>query len=62
MDYKDTGRGIDVLASDIKSKAIVIAVEGGGSKAQLAQIQRAVDYAKGRGLPIQIIPVKGKGQ
>jgi filamentous hemagglutinin len=62
VDYKDSGRGIDIRAAQIKSKAIVIAVEGGGSKAQLAQIQRAVDYAKGRGLPIQIITVKGKGQ
>ena len=62
VDYKDNGRGIDVRAAQIKSKAIVIAVEGGGSKAQTAQIQRAVDYAKGRGLPIQIITVKDKGQ
>jgi hypothetical protein len=52
----------DLQPDLIKSKAIVIAVEGGGSKAQAAQIQRAVDYAKGRGLPVQIITVKGKGQ
>jgi filamentous hemagglutinin len=62
VDYGGSSKNIDLKPELIKSKAVVIAVEGGGSKAQAAQIQRAVDYAKERGLPVQIITVKGKGQ
>lgn len=62
VDYSGSNKLIDLKAWEIQSKALVIAVEDGGSQAQLRQIQRAIDYAKARGLPVQVITVGGKGQ
>lgn len=60
--YSGGNKLIDLKAWQIRSKVSVIAMEGGGSQAQLSQIERAVDYAKRRCLPVQIIPLKGTGQ